>query len=228
MNMNTLRAITITILFSTMLLNGCVSLPDAHDYSEFKQSDPRSILVLPPTNQSTEVVAPFSVMSQIVAPIAESGYYVFPVALVDQTFKNNGLTVANDIQSVPVSKLYEIFGADAGLYIDIQEYGTSYVILSSDTVVAVTARLVDLRTGTLLWQDTARASSAETKGNSGGGLVGMLVSAALTQIIETVTDRGFEISAIATSRLLTADLHNGLLHGPRSPKYGQAVTSKKQ
>jgi hypothetical protein len=164
------------IVFFTLLTTGCVSMPSAFDYSEFRNSDPRSILILPPTNQSTEVIAPFSVMAQMSAPIAESGFYVFPVALVNQTFQNNGLTVANDIQAVPVAKLYEIFGADAALYIDIQEYGTSYVVISSDTVVTVTAKLVDLKTGNLIWQGASSASSAESRGNSGGGLVGILGS----------------------------------------------------
>lgn len=211
-----------------LLSSACVSLPPAYDYSEFRNSDPQSILILPPTNQSTEVIAPFSVMTQMSVPIAESGFYVFPVALVNQTFQNNGLTEANDIQAVPISKLYEIFGADAALYIDIQEYGTSYVIISSNTVVTVTAKLVDLKTGTLLWQGISSASSAENRGNSGGGLVGMLVEAAVSQIIETVSDTGFDISAIASTRLVSSEIHNGLLHGPRSPKYGQAATSEKK
>ena len=107
-------------------------------------------------------------MAQISAPIAESGYYVFPVALVDQTFKNNGLSVAEDIQGVGIEKLHDIFGADAALYLDIQDYGTSYVVLSSETRVTVTARLLDLRTGRLLWKKTVTASSAESQSASGG------------------------------------------------------------
>ncbi|MFS1701651.1 DUF799 domain-containing protein [Alteromonas sp. AMM-1] len=220
-----LRLFLFTI--STAFLSGCVSLPPSHDYSAFRNSDPHSIIVLPPVNNTPEVIAPFSLLSQIIVPIAESGYYVYPTAVVEQTFKSNGLTVAEDIHALPVSKIREIFGADAALYITIEEYGTSYVILSSDTIVTASASLIDLKTGTLLWQDKATASSAETRGNSGGGLVGMLVEAALNQIIETVTDRGFDIAAITTNRLLFSETHNGLLYGPRSPKYGQPAPSEK-
>jgi hypothetical protein len=215
------------VIVIVALTSACVSMPPAYDYSIFRSANPQSIVVLPPINKSTEVVAPYSVMSQMVAPIAESGFYVFPVALVDQTFKNNGLTVANDIHEVPIQKLHEIFAADAALYMTIEEYGTSYVVISSDTVVSVSATLVDLRTGDVLWQHAARASSAETRGNGGGGLVGMLVEAAVNQILETVTDRGFDIAAIANARLLSAEGHNGLLYGPRSAKYGQPATSEK-
>lgn len=217
-----------SMLFTIAITSACVSMPPAHDYTAFRNADPHSILILPPINKSTEVVAPYSVMSQLVAPIAESGFYVFPVAVVDQTFKNNGLTVAHDIHALPIQKLREIFAADAALYLTVEQYGTSYVVLASDTVVSVSATLVDLRTADILWQGAASASSSETQGNNSGGLVGMLVEAALTQIIETVTDRGFDIAAITSNRLLSAEHHNGLLHGPRSKKYGQPATSEKQ
>lgn len=218
---------SILSLAIVVLLSGCVSLPEGQDYTEFRNANPHSILVLPPINNTPEVVAPYSLMSQVATPIAESGYYVFPVALVDQTFKNNGLTVANDVHAVPITKLKDIFGADAALYLTVEEYGTSYVVISSETRVTVSATLVDLRSGIVLWQSAASASSAETRGNNGGGLVGMLVEAAVSQILETVTDRGFDIAAITSNRLLSSELHNGLLHGPRSPKYGQPATSEK-
>ncbi len=210
------------------LLAGCVSPPPAHDYTAFKEADPHSIIILPPLNNTPEVIAPYSVMTQMVAPIAESGFYVFPVAVVEQTFKGNGLTVASDVHQVPVDKLHSIFGADSALYITVEEYGTSYVVISSETAVTVSASLVDLRTGVQLWQGKARASSSEQQNNSGGGLVGMLVVAAINQIAETITDKGFEIAAITSSRLLSSDTYNGLLYGPRSPSYGQPVPSEKK
>ena len=217
-----------TVMGLIGLTAACVSPPPGYDYSAFRNANPASIIVLPPINRSNEVVAPFSVMSQMVAPIAESGFYLYPVAVVDQTFRNNGLTVANDIHALPISKIREIFGADAALYLTIEEYGTSYVVVSSDTTVVVSATLVDLRSGDILWQNRARASSAETRGNSGGGIIGMLVEAAVSQIIETISDTGFDIAAITANRLLSAEQHNGLLHGPRSLKYGQVATSEKK
>lgn len=212
---------------SFAFLSACVSSPPGYDYSNFRNADPHSILVLPPINNTNEVIAPYSIMSHVVQPIAESGFYAFPVALVDQTFKNNGLNVAQDIHAVPIQRLYEIFGADAALYVVIQQYGTNYVVLSSETAVSVSATLVDLRSGDILWQGIGSASSAENRGSSGGGLVGMLVEAAVYQVLETATDQGFNIAKIASGRLLSSELHNGLLHGPRSLKYGQPATSEK-
>lgn len=209
-------------------LSACVSMPPAHDYTAFKAANPASVIILPPLNNTPEVIAPYSVMTQLATPIAESGFYVFPVAMVNHTFNNNGLTQAADIQAVPTTKLKEIFGADTALYVTIDDYGTSYVVISSETRVTVTASLVDLETGNMLWTGAATASSAEQQNANSGGLVGMLVQAAVNQIFETVTDRGFDIAAITSARLLSAESYNGLLYGPRSPKYGQPVPSEKQ
>ncbi|RVU34415.1 hypothetical protein EOE67_15310 [Rheinheimera riviphila] len=210
-------------LVLAIMLTGCVTAPTAMDYTAFKQSNPKSILVLPPINHTTEIIAPYGVLANVTVPLAEAGYYVFPVALVDETFKNNGLTVAEDIHAVPSKKLGEIFGADAVMYIEVQEYGTSYAILSSDTVVVVQAKLVDNKTNEILWQGSARAASSEqnSDNSNGFGVVGMLVEAAVTQIFETALDTGFEIAGIASARLLSPEAHNGLLYGPRSPKHGK-------
>lgn len=210
----------------TLLMAGCATTQTPMDYSAFKQSNPKSILVLPPTNHTSEVIAPYGVLANVTVPLAEAGYYVFPVALVNETFKNNGLTVAEDIHAVAPKKLNEIFGADAVLYIDIEEYGTSYAVLSSDTVVVVKARLTDSKTNALLWEGKASASSSEQGGGNSGGLVGMLVEAAVKQIMETAMDTGFQIAAIASNRLLSPEIHNGILYGPRSPKHGKEKAAK--
>jgi len=217
------------VLLVSVVIFGCANTKvSSFNYTEFRQADPLSILVLPPINNTTEVLAPYSVMAQVIAPISEAGFYTLPVALVEQTFRNNGLTVANDIHALPKEKLHEIFGADTALYLDIHEYGTSYIIISSDTVVSISARLVDLKTGNVLWQKSATASSAETRSNNNsGGLIGMLVIAAVNQIVETVSDSGFNIAAISANRLLSKDSINGLLPGPRSREYVAPLAKSK-
>lgn len=206
-------------LVAAAALTGCATTAP-YDYSALRSAKPASILVLPPVNHSPEVTAPAGVLSQISLPIAESGYYVLPVAVTDEMFRQNGIVSAEDAQELPVAKLKEIFGADAALYLDIKSYGTSYAVISSATVVTLEARLVDLRTGTQLWDGRATASSSEGQ-NSGGGLVGMLVTALVNQIVNTVNDRSVQISAIASQRLLSPNMQRGLLVGPRSPSYGK-------
>lgn len=204
---------------AALLLGGCATKRAPYDYTAFKEARPASILVLPPLNGSPDIKATYSMLSQTTAPLAESGYYVFPVTLVDETFKQNGLTTPTDIHNVSIGKLREIFGADAALYINVKQYGTSYVVISSETRVTAEARLVDLRNGKTLWTGAATASSAEGDNNNNGGVIGVLVKAAVRQIMETVSNQGHVIAGKTSARLLSAGRPDGILYGPRSPMY---------
>ena len=51
---------------------------------------------------------------------------------------------------------------------------------------------------------------------SGGGLVGMLVVALVDQIINTTVDRSYQIAGLTSFRLLSSNVHNGILPGPRA------------
>jgi len=201
------------------LFAGCAERKTV-DYSAYKQSRPKSILVLPPLNQSPDVKATYSMLSQVTYPLAEAGYYVMPVALVAETFNQNGMNQPEDVHALQPRKLHEIFGADAGLYVTVSDYGTRYMVLSSATIVTASAKLVDLKTGSTLWTGSATASSQENQQNQ-GGLIGMLIVAAVNQIVSSVQeDAGYPIAGITSARLLAPYPNGGLLYGPRSPKYG--------
>ncbi|VVE72546.1 lipoprotein [Pandoraea anapnoica] len=203
------------------VMTGCaVHQAKPYDYTAFKESKPKSILVLPPLNESPDIDATYSVLSQVTVPLGEAGYYVMPVTLVDESFRQNGLTVAGDIHQVSPAKLREIFGADAALYIKINQYGTKYMVLDSATVVTVSAELIDLRNGAKLWSGAASASNNEGNNSGGGGLIGMLITAAVKQIVNSVSNAGYTVAGTANARLLSAGRPNGMLYGPRSPKYG--------
>ena len=203
-----------------LILQGCAT-PKPYDYTAYKEAKPTSILVLPPINATPDVAATPSVMAQMTQPLAESGYYVLPVSLVDETLKSNGMFTAEDAQQIAPAKLREIFGADAGLYVKVMRYGSVYQVISSETAVTLQAKLVDLRSGALLWEGSATASSAEQSGSNQHGLIGLLVKAVIEQIISASTDRSHPMAGLASQRLLSAGQPNGLLFGPRSPQYGK-------
>ncbi len=210
------------MVLTAALLTGCAKPQKPYDYTAFRESKPRSILVLPPINRSPDIKAGAGLMSQVSMPLSESGFYVFPVALSDETFKQNGVTSADDAQALNTVKLKEIFGADAALYLTITDYGTSYKVITSDTRVSASARLVDLRSGKQLWSGAATASSAENDSSS-GGLLAMLITAAINQVAGTITDKGHTIAGVTSVRLLTAGGEGNLLYGPRSPHYAKAM-----
>lgn len=210
---------SLIVTLAATLGPGCAThRQSSYDYTAFKNNRPASILVLPPLNSSVAVNATYSLLSQVTLPLAESGYYVFPVSLVDETFRQNGMHNPAEMHEVKLQKLREIFGADAALYINIKQYGTSYAVVMSESRVTAEARLIDLRSEQVLWSGSATASSAEGRSSS-GGLAGMLVQALVSQILESTTNMSHPIAGITSSRLLSADMPNGILYGPRSPNY---------
>ena len=84
-----------------------------YDYTNYRAYPPRSILVLPPVNEGTDIRATYGYLSTVTRPIAELGYYVFPVALVDQLLKENGMPTPGEMVQVPLDKVREIVGAAA-------------------------------------------------------------------------------------------------------------------
>jgi hypothetical protein len=165
-------------------------------------------------------------LSQVTLPLAESGYYVLPVSLVDETLKENGITQAQDAHDLPSAKLREIFGADAALFITMTRYGTVYKVIDSQATVSAEARLVDLKTDNVLWTGKATASTAEQQNRNQGSAAVMLVSAIVKQIVGTITDQSHPLAGLTSQRLLRAGRRDGLLYGPRSPRYKQEDEAK--
>ena len=194
----------------SIIVSGCATLPPK-DYTEFHKSNPRSILVLRPLNETTDVGATYSLLTTTTQPLAELGYYILPVAMVDHYFKENGLTLAGEIHQVPIAKLRDVFGADAVMYITIQEFGSKYQLLASNTVVKAKANLVDCRNGVTIWAGNVQVVYS---GQSG------LIEAVVTQILNKVMDQAHGVAAMASGQLFTTPTQ-GLPRGPHHPEYGK-------
>jgi hypothetical protein len=204
----------VAILAGILPLTGCQTVKP-YDYTNFRAHPPRSILVLPPLNESTAVEGTYGYLTTVSRPVAERGYYVFPVAVVDQFMKENGLPSANEMQQAPLAKVAEITGADAVLFLDLKQYGAHFQVISSVVTVEVNAKLVDTRSGTLLWEGHGIAQ--QSSGGS-GNILADLLTAAITQALNKHTDRAHQVSRLANANLFFPE-QTGLPYGPYSPKY---------
>jgi hypothetical protein len=101
---------------------------------------PRSILMLPPLNESTAVEATWGYLSTVTQPLAERGFYVFPVAVIDQFLKENGLP------SVLVGELLQALGRSH------QDASSSVASASSRSASRRSSIRIPLVDGQLLWQ----------------------------------------------------------------------------
>jgi hypothetical protein len=201
-----------------LALVACESTPP-YDYAAFHAHAPRSILVLPPLDNTMDVSATYAYLATVTRPLAERGYYVFPVAVVDRMLRDNGLPGPAEMQSVSLAKLGEVFGADAVLYVTLENWGTAFHVIDSSTSVSVQAHLVDVATGTEIWRgkNTATYSSSS---NSGGGLFGMLAGAITNQIMTSIEDPSQDVARQCNDGLY-CNSYSGLLYGPYSENYGK-------
>ncbi len=201
-------------------LASCAATPPKEpDRTAFLEHMPRSILVLPPLDETPVADAPYGWLATVTRPLSERGYYVFPVALVDAMLKENGLPTAGEMHQVSLRKIDEVFGADSVLYVDIKEWGTSYRVLESDSTVSLEGRLVDVKTGTELWRGSWKAIRSSNEGNQ-NGLAGMLAGAIVHQIASSASDPMPELARGANWRLFNEGT-TGLLVGPRHPGFAE-------
>ncbi len=195
-----------------LLVVSCATTP--YNYENFRAAKPRSILILPPISNSTDVRATYSYLSTVTMPVAEKGFYVFPVAIIDQMMKENGLPSANEMHQASVKKIREIINPDAILYLTLERYGTSYVIVDSQTTVTVSGKLISAVTGEVIWEGRA---SADDGSSSGGGLTEMVIGAVIEQAVNSSTDQAHNLAPEANNILFNNE-HSGLLNGPYHPK----------
>ena len=214
--MKTLPFLRIAVLAVLALCFAGCKTEKPVDYSAFREHRPRSILVLPPLNNSTAVEGTYGYLSTVTKPLAEMGYYVFPVAEVDEFLKENGMPTAGEMHQVPLNKVSEILGADAVLYITLDKYGSKYQVINSATTVEVSAKLVDTKTGVMLWEGHAIAEEDSSSGQN--SIIGALIAAAVTQVVNSKTDEAHDVSREANYDLFTTKNH-GLLYGPYNPEF---------
>ena len=202
------------ILLIVAALTGCATPTAKPAPSLMDKYRPRSVLVLPPKDNTLEVDASYKYLPTVTRYLAERGFYVFPVAVVDRIMRENGLPGPHEMHQVPRHKLEEVFGADAVLYLTLHDWGTSYKVLDSVTTVRVEARLVDLGSGTQMWSDTRTASERSSDGAN--GVVGMLVNALVTQVASSVKDNSPRVAERANAQLFGSHAQQGTGRSQRS------------
>ena len=204
---------TFWLLAAALLLTGCATAPK-WDYTRFFEHHPRSILVVPASNTTTAVDAPEIWSTTVTMPLAERGYYVFPVYLTIDVLKDFGLTNEALLGQLPPNRFREIFGADAVLFVTIHDWSTKYLVLASNVTVRASYRLVDTRTGLVLWH--GERQTVYQSGGGGGGLAGLIV-ALVNALATTAVD--YRPLARETNSQVFRATREGLPAGPYHPAY---------
>jgi len=196
----------IVLLFS---LGACAAQPKPN-YSNFFDHHPRSILIVPPMNNTTAVEAPILFNTTVTKPFAERGYYIFPVYLTRDILNDMGLSDEGVLIQLQPQRFKETFGADAVLFVTVKQWVTTYVLLASSVTVEANYKLVDTDSGEVLWEKTQLV----VQQSGGGGLLEMVIHAALTALIVD-----YRPLAQQTNVLAVTTKREGLPAGPYHSDY---------
>jgi hypothetical protein len=190
---------------------GC-ALQNSNTQDKFLSAAPRSILIVPVVNQSVEVTATDYMLATITIPLAERGYYVFPINLVKRVLEDDGLADSSLVHSAPASKLANLFGADAVLYITINRWDAQYMLLTTKVTVEMNYQIRCGKTNEVLWENTEQMVYMPS--NSGGGGIGTLVVMAVNAAITKAAPNYMPLAHQANAKALNTYPGSGIPFGP--------------
>ncbi len=187
-----MRRIPLFLLLLTFLtLSGCAHKPvDLNKQEKFLSASPRSILIVPVVNNSVDITAADYMLSTLSIPLAERGYYVFPINAVKRVLEDDGMADSSLVHSAPTSKLANLFGADAVLYVVVEQWDAKYAVLTTTTTVALSYQIRDGKTDEVLWKNNVRRVYQPNSGGSSGGGLGALAAQLIVQAIVAGMEKG--------------------------------------
>ncbi|MDO9267021.1 MAG: DUF799 family lipoprotein [Sulfurimonas sp.] len=207
--MKHIKYLTIVLLGILVLFtSGCVPkanvITKGEKFPKMYDQQPRSLLILPPMNESTDAEAKDYYMTTVEMPFALMGYYVMPVEIVSDVMKQEGITNTEMLYDLPLNKLQEYFGADAVLYTRIKKWDTSYMVVASQLTVSVDSEIVSTKTSEKLWSYNGTVvQDLTSRSNGGGGLAELIINIAATAINTAAADY-VKYARIANFRLISS------------------------
>ncbi len=206
-------------LLATLLFSGCATkeIPTKGGaFPKMYEEQPRSLLILPPMNESTDAEAKDYYMTTVEVPLAQMGYYIFPVEIVSDIMKQEGVYNTELLYNMPLDRFAEYFGADAVLFTKIKKWDLVYAVLAANLTVSIEAEIRSTTTSETLWHYTGTVVvDLSGGGDSGGGLAGLIAKAVVTAINSASADY-VTYAHVANTRLMYA-----LPVGPYHERYLQ-------
>lgn len=206
-----------SLLISIFFLSGCgpAVIAKGTAFPKMYEQQPRSILILPPMNESTDAEAKDYYMTTTEAPFALAGYYTFPTEMVGDVMKQEGVYDTEMLYNMPLDKFYEYFGADTVLMTTIKKWDVSYMVIASNLTVQIEAKILSTKTSEELWKYTGTVVVDLGGGDGGGSLIGLVVAAVVTAVKTAAADY-VDYAHVANSRIIST-----LPAGPYSNAYMQ-------
>jgi hypothetical protein len=161
------------------LLSSCVTpVLKSVAYKKLYSEAPKTILIMPPINKSTNVEAKEYFHSTLSVPLANQGYYVIPPFLSMEILKKESAYNSELFVGTPLDKFGEIFGADALLFTTIHKWSKNALFAS--VTVEIEYTLKSTKTNEVLYTRRGTITYDASSNSSNSMLMNMAVSAVKT------------------------------------------------
>jgi hypothetical protein len=186
------RFASLALLFVIVYgLAGCTTVPKTTKQDAFPamyEEQPKSILILPPINETTAADAKEYYSTTIQEPLGYAGFYTFPYPITSDLLKMEGIYDTELLVNMPLDKFKEYFGADAVLFTTIRKWDLSYAVIAANLTISIDCELKSTETNRSLWKYNGTVVVDLSGGNSGGGLAGLVAKAIATSINSALAD----------------------------------------
>tara|TARA_B100000242_G_scaffold16762_1_gene10316 strand:- start:3475 stop:4155 length:681 start_codon:yes stop_codon:yes gene_type:complete len=170
----------LSIFLVLIVFQGCAALATETKLQAFPgmydERQPLSILVVPAINKTTAAEASEFFNISITEPLSNSGYYTMPVEIVRDIFLKEGVVDSSMIINLPMSVFKNSFGADAVLFVTINQWDKNYIVIAGNVTVGMDYVMKSTDSGEILWQYSA-TTVLNTSGDSGFFLTDIITTA---------------------------------------------------
>ena len=136
--------------------------------------------------------------------------------VVDGIIKKNAWNTSQKLFAIPPQKLGEALGADALLYGKVTKWNKYYAIIHSTLVAGLELKLVDARTGELLWRGQRVDREFEGLIKIPTGIIRSIVDP-ISGIISTIADPIFFVSKKSNLDALASKVAKDITESLRKP-----------
>lgn len=167
-----------------LLFTGCVQMGTKQESfpSMYGEKKPLTILVVPAINESTAADAGDLLNVTVTQPFTNHGYYVLPMPIVANIFKNEGILEGTQLKGLPTEIFKNNFGADAVLFMTIESWDKNYAVLAANVTVGIEYVMLSTTTNEVLWsyEQVVVVDTSGSSGNIFADIIATAISTGLT------------------------------------------------
>lgn len=180
------------------------------EYAGMYENMPVTLLVLPPINNTSNVVAKDYLYTSISRPLIEAGYYVLSPMLVMDVLKSESAYDTELFVDMPLNKFHDFFGADAVVFSEINSWDKVGFGISTD----IRYYIRSATSGEIIFDKSCKLYlDLSSDIGSNDSVFGQLLNLATSAISTATTDH------IVAARKANSFIFSDIPRGKYSPDY---------